>query len=384
MFICPDYKAWGVKNLYDLMVKSDYFEPIIAISPYNHQSKNVAEDITKKINDNLKYFKSLNYNCVVLNNNSYLSEMEKISPDIVFFNSTLFLDSIIDIFNCAKKTCLTAYVSYGYFLTNLQDGQFNTPIHNLLDYIFWETPMTLEMSKKYAFNKGVNGYFLGYTKIDDLNDKNYIPKDVWKKQATPKKRIIWAPHHSIENDKEHFGFSMFMELHEFMFELAEKYKDKIQIAFKPHPLLKGRLATQVWDKEKTEEYYNKWQEIENCQLEDGVYTDLFLTSDAMIMDSVSFMCEYTAMNKPCLFTVRDESVNHKFNELGTLIFDKCLYKSGADYKNDIIRFVEDVVLNGDDYIKVERTKIINKQLSLCNNEFSYKNIYNFLLNKVEK
>ena len=41
-----------------------------------------------------------------------------------------------------------------------------------------------------------------------------------------------------------------------------KYQDSVQIAFKPHPLLKVKLRDK-WGEKATAEYYRKWEELEN-------------------------------------------------------------------------------------------------------------------------
>ena len=73
-----------------------------------------------------------------------------------------------------------------------------------------------------------------------------------------------------------------------MVELAKKYQDSIQFAFKPHPVLKFRLIN-IWGEQKTEEYYKLWETMPNTQLETGDYIDLFLTSDALGFLSVPFI-----------------------------------------------------------------------------------------------
>ena len=76
-----------------------------------------------------------------------------------------------------------------------------------------------------------------------------------------------------------------------MLSFTEKYKDKIQIAFKPHPNLKTVNKSSKSGK-PNDDYYDKWNSLDNGQLEEGDYFDLFLQSDAMIHDSVSFLSEY--------------------------------------------------------------------------------------------
>ena len=67
-------------------------------------------------------------------------------------------------------------------------------------------------------------------------------------------------------------------MYDLMIEIALLYKDKVQIAFKPHPLLKEKLI-KLWGAQATDDYYRKWDNLPNGQLETGDYVDLFKTSD---------------------------------------------------------------------------------------------------------
>ena len=112
--------------------------------------------------------------------------------------------------------------------------------------------------------------------------------------------------------------SNFLWLAEKMLSFTEKYKDKIQIAFKPHPNLKKQLISHPgWGKPKVDEYYDKWNSLDNGQLEEGDYFDLFLQSDAMIHDSVSFLSEYLYTMKPCCYVIKNENLIDSFlNDFG--------------------------------------------------------------------
>jgi hypothetical protein len=90
----------------------------------------------------------------------------------------------------------------------------------------------------------------------------------------------------------------------------------------------------------------------NTQLETGGFIDLFMTSDAMIHDSASFSVEYHYSGNPVLYIAEnfEQQVAEK-GELGKLALrqhyvGKC--------EEDIIHFIEEVVLNGNDSMKASR------------------------------
>jgi hypothetical protein len=140
------------------------------------------------------------------------------------------------------------------------------------------------------YNGGVNALVTGYPGVDNLLDPNYSPRDVWKIKDKKVKRLIWAPHHSMFTD-ECIYYSCFLQYSDFMLEMAQKDRDDIQIAFKPQPVLRNKL-NQYWGKGKTDDYYHRWESMDNTFLENGGYVDVFLTSDAMIHDSGSFLIEF--------------------------------------------------------------------------------------------
>ena len=327
LFLCPDKDVFCLEKLFHLMEKSVEFKPVVGVFPYEHVDPKIKFDASKyeKIVQWLEQKRMKYVPLYDFEKNEYLS-LKKVQPDIVFFNSTLGLKNT-DRFLAEASNAITCFVPYGYFLSNSQEFVFDNDFNYKMTYLFWESSVALAMSEHYARNKGENSFFAGYPKLDPFFD-GHSPENVWKEQSFAKKKVVWAPHHSIENDPDHYGYSCFNELADVMLELAEKYRDKAQFAFRPHPLLRSRLnADKRWGEQKTTEYYHKWEQRENTQFSDGDYVDLLLTSDAMIGDSISFMCEYSAIDKPYLYTVRDDTVSHKFNELGEAIFNHLLYKA---------------------------------------------------------
>lgn len=165
-----------------------------------------------------------------------------------------------------------------------------------------------------------------------------------------------------------------------MLDVAKKYEDKIQIAFKPHPLLKIKLYNHSnWGRNKTNLYYEKWEKMSNTQVETSQYIDLFLTSDAIINSSVSFTAEYLYTGKPALFNVKDSKIQSKFNPLGKIAFEKW-YKSYK--KEDIVKFIEEIILGKSDILKESRNKFIKEYLIPPNCKTASENIIDDLKKEI--
>jgi CDP-glycerol glycerophosphotransferase (TagB/SpsB family) len=143
-----------------------------------------------------------------------------------------------------------------------------------------------------------------------------------------------------------------------MLQLAEKYQEEVQFAFKPHPVLKFKLIN-LWGLEKTEEYYKRWENLSNGQIEQGDYIDLFKTSDAMIHDCGSFTAEYLYTQKPVLFQIRDEKVKDEFNSFGQLCFEKHYHAYTIE---ETETFIREIVINGNDPKAEEREQFYKQYL----------------------
>ena len=378
-FVIHD-SIWKCDEIYWLMSKHIDFEPIIVICPFMPQRKQPFMKAEMELA--YKHFLSKGYNVVKTydeTSNEWLDVKKVIQPDVVFFTyphkltkSEYYIDSYLD-----KLTC---YIPYGLMTANIQEKQYNQRFHNLIWRCYYETEIHKTMARKYALNKARNVIVTGYPMCDIFLNKTYIPVDKWKIQNKAIKRIIWAPHHTIENDDKELAYSNFLTHFQFILDIAERYKTQLQIAFKPHPVLKSKLYSHDdWGKNRTDAYYNEWQSRHNCQLEERDYEDLFLTSDAMLLDSVSFISEYLYTGKPSLFLVRDETIENKFNEYGKLSFN-FVYK--ANNFNDILNFIDNTVLNKKDPLLIPRINFVNQYLIPPNNQTAGLTIFNSLISEI--
>ena len=130
------------------------------------------------------------------------------------------------------------------------------------------------------------------------------------------------------------------------------------LVFQKRYYLKFKLIN-IWGAEKTEAYYQRWKDLPNGQLEEGYYTDLFLTSDAMIHDSVSFTTEYLYTRKPTMFLVRDEHTADHWNSFGIKCFDLHYH---ANQPLDVEAYIKDVVIGGNDPKATERAEFYRNYL----------------------
>lgn len=372
--------VWKYEGVYKLMEQDERFEPIVVVCPYITYGEEYMLRVMKAA---LNSFKEKGYNVINSFNDEtgeWINVKKEIKPDIIFFTNphkltkdAYYIDNYLD--------CLTCYVPYTYLVTHMLDMHYNQKFHHFLWRHFCETKMHEDFSHKYLKKNNFNTKVTGFPGLDPLYERKETNSKVWKNTNENLKRIIWAPHHTIDNDKNFLSYSNFVKYAQFMLELNHKYKESIQMAFKPHPILRLKLYKHKdWGKEKTNIYYNRWAEMPNGQLEEGDYLDLFASSDAMILDSASFMVEYLFTGKPSLFTKRDKDIEKRFNDFGKLIYHKLYH---ANNENDITNFINKVVLGSKDIMFEDRNNIFRNIVLPPKGKTASENIFNELLKEIK-
>ncbi len=339
VFMLGNLGAWKTEALYKAMLAHHRFDPILVISKTHDEDDR----------DNLKnYCKKKGYDF-------YETECisnplwDKFRPDIIFYQKGYGVEFI----NNFKS--LLCYSPYG-FRSSLEDWSFKTACFQNSWQIYYENST---LSRYYTSEMGGNfnnGYATGIPPMDEMSVPKDLLEDPWKGNSK-KIRIIYAPHHSI-NPENWWQTSTFLETGELMLDLAERYSDRIQWAFKPHPLLRYKLE-KIWGKEKTDSYYNKWANSEWSQYESGKYLGLFKHSDAMIHDCGSFVEEYLCSGNPVMYLVRPGGIEQNWNEIYKKAFD--LHYKGSTI-NDIKQFIKNV-LEGSDNLKSQRESFYAEHLT---------------------
>lgn len=369
--------VWKYDLLYQLMEKDDRFNPVILVCPVVNYGR---ENMLSNMNKCYDLFSQKGYKVIRSYNeesDTYVDVRTELSPDVIFYTNPYkgliddryYIKNYLDI--------LTVYVSYNFPNAKSQDFNYGQLLHNLVWRRYVETRGELNTANTYPKNINLNARYTGYPGIDVFLNKNARFKDEWKIKDGNVKRIIWAPHHTITEYAAVF-YSTFLDYCEYMFEIAEKYEGKIQICFKPHPLLKNRLE-KLWGKDKTQLYYTRWQNLRNGMVNDGDYEDLFMTSDAIMHDCGSFIGEYLYCRKPAMYLSNGKSFLEQYNELA----NKCLenYYIGKN-KDDIKKFIENVI-DGIDPLKEKREEFFLKELLPPSGRFASENIIEDLIKELK-
>lgn len=342
-FFLQTPSTWKLDALYRRLQQAERFKPVVVICPYNLHLNYSKMECLRVMEQTVKFAQSRGYSYVSMYDEKrkrWLDVKKAINPDAVFFTKP-YKDTAPQCYIYRFREKLTCYTGYGYNAVSTYDRSYNLPLHNLLHHHFVENDFLKQLAQQNSTCKGDNLTVASAVGMEALLRKDYAPRDVWKPQATTKKRIIWAPHHTLDYL---FCFGTFLTYCSAMLDLAKKYESSVQLAFKPHPVLKFRLIN-MWGQQKTDEYYRLWQQMPNTQLEEGDYSDLFLTSDALIHDGATFTIEYLHTKKPAMFLVKNEKIKTEWNPFGLQAFNLHYHAHSAQEVEDFIR---QVALGGSD------------------------------------
>lgn len=371
VFIASSMGMWRCDNIALKLGEDDRFNVLVAICSFITMS---PEEKELEINILASHFEGMALNYAICREDGGFALLkERFAPDVIFYPqpySGIVVGTGDWSFN---NDCLLAYVPYGLLMCQYEFTLHNEFLNSAWRHYLQYEPLREELGKV-ALNRAENVVVVGEVRGDELREA--VKNDPWKvvdKKQPIRKRIIWAPHFRMDRCGSLYRPD-FEWMAEGMLELAREYEDDIQIAFKPHPVLRSALYKHpAWGKEKTDSYYEQWAAMPNTQLETGEYIDLFKTSDAIIHNCGSFTGEYLFVDKPCAFVTRDEAgIRRPFKEFGNRCLD--CYEIVSDMAQ-IRRFIEDVVIKGIDSKKSVRKDVLETVLGRVNGRSVAENIY---------
>lgn len=375
LFFVLNMGMWKYDGLIKLLIDNPNFEVTVVsfdMPQLNKEnSKKEQYRIEKYCNINgITFIKGYDYDL------EQYTDIIDLKPDIVIYTQPYDIGYKHWLIDAFREFSIFIYTPYGACVTSGKHF-YDTYLTNIAWKIFTGSEYENQIIIQNRTVLENNIVFVGYSIYDNIKNPNST-KNPWK--SIKKKKIIWAPHHSIDSINS-FTCSNFEQICNNMIEIAKKYKNLIEFAFKPHPILKERLL-EKWGVERTEKYYMKWQSMSNTFLCEGDYTELFAYSDGMIHDCASFVCEYLITNKPAMYLVKDNKIPSGVdNDYGIECFNQHYHGNSI---NDIENFIETVILNNDDPMKNQREIFVHDQFTPPNGMSVAENMMKELMVLVKK
>lgn len=352
VFLGLYFEAWdALDEIYQLMLEDENFEPIVISLPrkLTGQLKYADEEKAHAFFE-ARGIKHIRFNMGTSDssNQEVLEALKQLKPDYVFTNYPWQRNyqPSIRFDNLAAFTRL-AYVPY-FSLVMVDEpddepggGQGNAPVathlfkqrlHQLASLVFTQEKSVLDA---YESTERGNSYvhFFGSPKIDSLRDQAQEGKASWPISGKGFK-VVWAPHHSYSPHWLNFG--VFSKIMNQMLDFAAANQE-IQIVLRPHPFLWGTLTDRkVLSVQDLTNWRSKWDALENTAVdEDGSYAELFLATDVLVTDGISFLAEYPLVTgRPTIFF---ENEGHwSFTRTGELAADSSVRVSTFGELQEVI------------------------------------------------
>ena len=353
-FVTDHADVWCGDDLYNMFANNPRFEPTIFLCLAKVDS--TVSTMAKEISHGVEQFKARGLNVVAV-----FDENEEIPPqDLVIFLRPYdeFLPKSFRSDALMSRT-LTAYIHYGCETTVL--NYYKYPMFRVAWKSFFDGELTRKLFDTQCRIGMPVAHASGLPKMDVFFDaaKFSFP---WKMTRPDAKKIIWAPHWSIADEKSPGLYGTFRHNFRFMYEFAKNHPETSWVV-KPHPLLpRYVLETGLFPSaEAFEDYLRAWNNLPNALVFTGAYyQDIFATSDGMIHDSCSFIAEYQYTHKPMIFLTRPEQSN--LTELGERILDVSYRVDGRDLEK-IAALMQKVFIEGNDPLKDARQKVFDELLN---------------------
>ena len=357
LFLVNEIAKWKTKSLYELMMASSEFEPLIAVTAGDLEISANSSAVKRKakINSLIKYFKSRNINYVIAYDTDADQEVDlkKFNPGIVFYQQPWGI--------CPKhkpqtvsEFAITCYVPYYVENYCILPMDYFSGFHPyLFKYYLLNRDYAYMFSQIFPEFKGeFSG--AGHTALDLLSKDYTYTMEGGGKIIDKQKIVIYAPHWSFKHplNPNSENYSTFLLYGKVILNFA-KQNDNIKWIFKPHPSLRfALLRTEVMSAEDIDDYYAQWAMIGEVS-EGSEYYDLFNCSDLLITDCGSFITEYYSTGKPIL---------HLYSEYGTKPFPymKPLFESLYTIKswNQFTEIFDSLLYSNNDPQKRKRLELI--------------------------
>lgn len=348
-FLVYSSAEWQCDRLYWLLEKDDRFIPVIIICGYGHGTKETIKDT---------YLRTCQYfikseKPYRIRYGGYMNEMYKDSArdlDILVYITPFYSLSPDNLNFANRKICqLGIHIPYGFYLEDKKVPYYIGNFYEMTIFkmgwkYFAESKIQEDEVKKEQRLKGYNIVTSGLTKIDDMLVRDITGlNSVWKTGINTILKIIWAPHFNMQDGMN----GTFHENYKWFYEYAKTHKE-ISWILRPHP----RMEIGIVDKgvfssiDEYHKYLESWNALPNASVvEGGDYYDIFLSSDCMILDSLSFIAEYQYTGKPMLRLLPEKS--RLMNKIGDLL-NSVIYKArGNDYES-IKGFIDKIAMGQDE------------------------------------
>lgn len=365
LFHAMDVSKWKCQTVYEAMVKTDRFEPLVFVDMSNQEMRLPLEKKRALFKERVEFFESHGYKVEagydLLTDN--VVAVDKLSPDLFFYQQPWGIRDSLSPKNVSRYA-ITLYIPYYVPNYSAVDLECGTLFHRSLMYymVMVDAQALSYRTRLESVPHACEFVAVGHPALDAI-----LQQPVYSEshEADPK-MVIYAPHWTLHTPSyvTDCRYGTFEWSGEAMLRFAEAHPN-VHWCFKPHPLLRHSLVSSgMYTEKQAETYYEAWARVGSVCL-GATYPALFQKSSAMITDCGSFLTEYAVTGKPIVHLLSSH------NSLAPIEFLRPLY--GSFYKvhdiDELLHILDSLILHGIDEnaaartTELKRIKIVNKSLS---------------------
>ena len=376
-FLSYSAAEWQAESVYRTLKKDDRLEVYIVVAPLTDRD---LESKNKTYQETYDYYSTNGYDARGTYDPAGERELgwEETGgiPDIIIHLAPWFgaIPKKLQMTQLPLR-CINIYIPYAMVIPENAEKTYteqyvcDTAFSAMMWCIFTDSKLTAKEYRTKALLQDRNVVYSGFPKMDYFYERQDQASgeeagDVWKiphqKRKEDVKKVIIAPHHSM-NANQPLQFSTFRHNAHFFQEMAKKYEEQISFVFKPHPNVRYlAVASGIFpDYAAYDQYIADWENMPNARVvTESSYLDLFASSDAIIMDSCSFIGEYLYADKPSLFLTRE---GQAFTPFGTRLME-AHYQVRGDDLPAIEAFLQKNVLGSEDPKAGRRKRVFSECL----------------------
>lgn len=289
VFLVSENQKWNWQSVYDDMLKSDDFEPLILITNmYEKRKKNIKLSETT-LQENYDFFASRNMKVEF----AYDAQTDEYLPlsdfgaDFIFYQQPWNIHPVQSIEETSKYA-LSCYVPYGIPVCEI-GSEYDIDFYRMVWAYFEINNEMYDFLEKKDIDLVKNHIVAGHPKLDTYFEKI--------KENNEDNYIIYAPHHSFF--PVHLNLATFQWNGEYILQYAKEHPE-FKFVFKPHPWLKATLIKRnIMTKQQAEKYYEEWEKV-GIYCDDADYFNIFKKSRMMVTDCASFLIEYFPSGHPVI------------------------------------------------------------------------------------
>ena len=222
-FVLYDSAMWCGDDLYNFFANDLRFEPTIFLCLRTDKLND--ELIREQLWHGVEQFKSRGLNVMPIVEQDFIMPEQ----DMLILLTPYFdvLPPTLQLSRLSARTLL-AYIPYGVQISTLD--LFNISTYRICQKFFLESKYHLKLLEDRGKAGRPHGYYSGYPKLDYFFKRHEDFKFVWKMTRPDAKKIIWAPHWSINDG---VLYATFQWNYRFMYEFAQAHPEIMRFSRLP-------------------------------------------------------------------------------------------------------------------------------------------------------